>query len=464
MRLPMLRRPIDLLRRFRFLELKLLITALAFFAAGYLLVVFATRQREVVSTVPAALSILWPSSLPILLFAAISIGLNWRAPRTDQMVLPLVAMLAGLGLMLTARLEPSLTTIYGDTYAGVASKQSLWVTIGIGILALMLFLPLDNFFVRFQQLSFFDWLDHHRYVWLSAGLLLMLATFLFGVDPNGSGVRVWFNLGLFYFQPAELLKIVLVVFLASYLAEHREVVSGSYQLGPLKLPPLPYLIPLAGMWGLTMAIIVFQRDLGAALLLFGVFLAMLYVATNNGAYVLAGSGAFAVGAYALYHVVKVVALRVAVWLDPWAVAQDQGYQLVQATYALASGGLFGSGLGKGVPAVIPAVHTDFAFAAIGEEMGLAGTLGVLLIYILLIARGFHIALSLRGKFRDFEQFLAIGLTSILAIQTLVIIGGNLRLIPLTGVTLPFISYGGSSVIINFLIIGLLLRLSGESGK
>lgn len=452
------------LRQLRGTEIQLLLMALLFFAAGYLLVVLVTRQREFVPTVPGILSILWPSTLPFLLFIGVSAGLSWRKSSADQVLLPLVALLTGLSLMLTTRLEPSLVALYDrplqeQLYEGVAAKQSLWVTLGVIVLAVMIFVPWDRLFIRYQKSSFMDWLDHHRYVWLTLGLGLTLATFVFGTDPNGSGVKVWFNFGLFLFQPSELLKIILAIFMASYLEEHREVVSGGYQLGPVTLPPLPYLIPLGGMWGIAMATIVFQRDLGAALLLFGVFLAMLYVATGQGWYVSAGLGAFALGAFVLYQIVPIVRLRVAVWLDPWATAQGTGYQIVQAVYALASGGIFGTGLGRGVPAIVPAIHTDFAFTAIGEEMGLAGTLAVLIAYVLLIFRGYHIALSVSGRFRGFEQLLAIGLTTILAVQTFVITGGNLRLIPLTGITLPFISYGGSSILINFLIIGLLMRIS-----
>lgn len=452
------------LRQFRGVEFQLLFTVLLFFAAGYLLVVTATQQREFVATVPGVLSILWPSALPLLLFIGISFGLSALSPDADQVLLPLVALLAGLSLMLTARLDPSLRELYGDTYAGVADKQSLWVTLGVGVLALMLFVPWDRIFIRWLKLSLIDFLDHYRYIWLGLGLLLIFATFVFGVDPNGSGVKVWFNFGAFLFQPSELLKIILVIFMASYLNEHREVVASGYKLGPLTLPPLPYLVPIIGMWGLAMATIVFQRDLGAALLLFGVFLAMLYTATGRGLYVLAAMLAFGGGAYVLYKVLPVVSLRVEIWLDPWSVAQGYGYQIVQAIYALASGGIFGSGLGLGVPAIVPAIHTDFIFTAVGEEMGLAGTLAVLIAYVLLIFRGFHIALSIPGRFRGFEQLLAVGLTTIIAVQTIIIIGGNLRLIPLTGITLPFISYGGSSVLINFLIVGLLMRISAATRR
>jgi cell division protein FtsW (lipid II flippase) len=436
-------------------ELQLLVTALIFFTCGYVLVVAVTGAQEVVLTPEGVADILWPSVLPFLLFLAISLAMSWRVPEADQLILPLVALLAGLGLMLMARMAPAL----GADFADVDTKQSLWVTLGIVGLALVLFVPWDTLLRRYQRTSLMDWLDHYRYVWLAAGIALILMTFAFGVDPNNSGVKAWFNFGFFYFQPSELLKIVLVIFLASYLNEHRELVARGYRLGPLTLPPLPYLVPLIGMWGLAMGLIIFQRDLGAALMLFSVFLAMLYVATGSGLYVIAGLSAFGAGSVLLYHIVSVVKTRVSIWLDPWSVAQGAGYQIVQAFYALASGGVFGSGLGRGYPTVIPAAHTDFIFTAIGEELGLAGTLGVLAAYLLLIARGYHVALRVPGRFRGFEQLMAVGLTTILAVQTFIIIGGNLRLIPLTGITLPFISYGGSSVLMNFLIIGLLLRIS-----
>jgi len=178
--------------------------------------------------------------------------------------------------------------------------------------------------------------------------------------------------------------------------------------------------------------------------------------------VIAGLCAFGAGSYVLYNVVAVVKTRVSIWLDPWSTAQGSGYQIVQAIYALASGGVFGTGIGQGLPTVIPAVHTDFIFTALSEEMGLAGSLGVLIAYLLLIFRGYQIAARIPGRFRGFEQLLAVGLTTIIAMQTFIIIGGNLRAIPLTGITLPFISYGGSSVVINFLIVGLLLRISANA--
>lgn len=452
----------QMLQKLRSIELRLLVIALLFFAAGYLLVVSVIRSDEVILDIRGVADILWPSVLPFLLFLIISVGMSWRLPEADQIILPLVALLAGLGLLLMARLEPSLELVFPGFYTGIDGRQSLWVTIGAIGLSLVLFVPWDDVMRRYMRTSLMDWLDHHRYTWLVIGILLIVATFVFGADINNSGVRAWFNLGFFYFQPSELLKIILVVFLASYLNEHRQVFSRGYQLGPLVLPPLPYLVPIVGMWGMAMGLIVFQRDLGAALLLFSVFLAMLYVVTTNGVYVMAGLAAFFGGSYVFYHIIAVVKTRISIWLDPWSNAL--GYQNIQAIYALASGGVFGAGLGQGDPAVVPAAHTDFIFTAIGEELGLIGTLAVLIAYILLIFRGLHIALQVPGQFRGFEQLLAVGLTTILAVQTFIIIGGNLRLIPLTGITLPFISYGGSSIVINFLIIGLLLRISAAGHR
>jgi len=448
------------LRRLRFAELQLLITALLFFGSGYLLTTATRPGSEFTRTAQGLAALLWPSSLPILLFVAISLILSWRAPRADQLLLPLVAVLAGLGLLLIARLQASfdaqgLTEIYGD----IAAKQTVFVTAGVALLLVMVLAPLDRIFIRLQRMSLMDWLKNHRWTWVVVGMLLVAITFVFGEGPEGQDQKLWINLGAFTFQPSELLKLALVIFLASYLDEHRQMVAAGWRVGPLTLPPLPYLLPMVGMWGLTMGIIVVQRDLGAALLLFGIFLAMLYVATGNGWYALVGLLAFSGGAYGMYQVIGRVQDRVAIWLNPWADAPGTGYQIVQGQYALAAGGVFGSGLGQGSPAVVPAIHTDFVFTALAEEMGMAGAIGVLLLYILLMYRGYHIALGLNGRFRGFEQLFAIGLTSIIAIQTLIIVGGNLRVIPLTGITLPFISYGGSSVLVNFLIIGLLLRIS-----
>jgi cell division protein FtsW (lipid II flippase) len=454
---------LDQLRRIRFAELQLLITALLFFASGYLLASLSSIGTEQ-QTVRDLLGLLWPSSLPILLFVLISFILSWRLPRADQLILPLVAVLSGIGLLWNARLQDSFDRLYGtEFYGNIASKQAAFVLAGVLLLLGMALAPLDRIFIRLQRMSFMDWLKNHRWIWIMLGLSLVAITLVAGKGPEGQDQRLWIDLGPFNLQPSELLKVILVIFLASYLDEHREVMNEvPFRIGRLRLPPLPYLLPMVGMWGLTMGIIIIQRDLGAALLLFTLFLAMLYVATNKGWYVVAGLGAFAGGAYVLNRAISRVAERVQLWLDPWSMAN--GYQPVQGAYAISAGGVFGTGLGQGLPAYIPASHTDYAFAGLAEELGIAGAMGILIVYVLLMYRGYHIALSINSRFRGFEQLVAIGLTSILVLQTFIIVGGNLRVIPLTGITLPFISYGGSSVLINFLIVGLLLRISANAAR
>ena len=357
----------------------------------------------------------------------------------DQVLLPIAAVLAALGLVLVQRLAPAL-----------AGRQLAWVLLGLA-LCLGIALGLRDLGV----------LHRYRYLWALAGLGLVAATFFFGVDVGGSGDRLWLGIGPLVFQPSELLKVLLVVFLASYLEERRELLARAvYRLGPLRLPPLPYLGPLVVMWAISLALLVAQRDLGAALLFFGIYLAMLYMASGKASYVLAGLALFLAGSWVAWRVFPHVQTRVGAWLNPWAQAASSGYQTVQGLLAFASGGVFGVGLGYGYPGYIPAVHTDFVLAAIGEEMGLAGALAVLALYLLLVYRGFHIALRAHDPF---AQLMAAGLTATLALQTMIIVAGNLKVVPLTGITLPFVSYGGSSLVTNFLIIGILLRISWKTG-
>ena len=318
------------LRRVRLVEVQLLITVLLFFAAGYLLVIATGRNANLLQlNINSVADILWPSSLPLLLYLLVSAGLSYRNPNADQLLLPLVALLSGLGLMFTARLEPVFDRIFVNDegqpiYGAIAAKQSLFVTIGVILLVLMVFVDWDRWiFIRLFRTSMMDWLKNHRWTWMIFGLLLMLLTFAIGVDPNGSGVKVWFRLpGGFLFQPAELLKIVLVIFLASYLVEHREVVSAGYRIGRITLPPLPYLVPMVLIWGLGMGLIVMQSDLGAALLLFGIFVAMLYVATGKAWYAFGSFASFAIGAFVMYKFIGKVEERVALWLESCARLPD----------------------------------------------------------------------------------------------------------------------------------------------
>lgn len=355
----------------------------------------------------------------------------------DQVLLPLAGALAGLGMLLVIRLVPTL-----------GPRQLMWAAVGSVV---MLAVAVGPWEVRL--------LERYKYTSAVAGIMLVALTLLFGVDPNGSGARLWLGTSTLAFQPSEILKVLLVVFLAGYLVDKRELLSnGLWRWGPLRLPPLPYLAPLIAMWGLSLALVVWQRDLGAAILFFGVFLVMVYVAVGSAWYVLSGSLLFVAGSAVCYLLFSHVRLRVEVWLNPWIDPEGRSYQIVQALYALGSGGVFGVGLGKGYPLYVPAVHTDFPFVALSEEGGLAAGLAVLLLYALLVTRGLDLALRAR---LPFNRLLATGLIAVLALQTMVIVGGNLKLIPLTGVTLPFVSYGGSSLLANFLILGVLLRMSHE---
>jgi cell division protein FtsW (lipid II flippase) len=302
------------------------------------------------------------------------------------------------------------------------------------------------------------WLRHYKYTWALAGTALLVFTFLFGTEVNGA--KLWIYLGPIGFQPGEFIKIVLVVFIAGYLAENRALLrDASARIGPIRLPPLPYLLPMLVIFVIVMLVVVIGKDLGTALLFFGIFLTMLFVATGRRSYVLIGLLLFVAGSVVAYQLFGHVARRVDVWLDPWADPADAGYQIVRALYAFGRGGLFGEGLGQGLPTSIPYVSTDFMFAAIAEELGTVGAFAVLALFLALVFRGLRVAIAARD---DFSAMLAVGLTTSLGLQTLIIVAGNLKLIPLTGITLPWVSYGGSSLLASFVVIGLLLSISHRS--
>jgi cell division protein FtsW (lipid II flippase) len=408
----------------------LLVFPVALLAVG--LVMLALVRRQIVE---------WQTLTGAGLFAAgliaAAIWVRRRLPRADPFILPLAATLVAVGQMMTSRLEPSL-----------GPRQGIWVLIGLGAMTLVGLLPSV------------DWLRRYRYTWATLALFLQVLTLAFGKDPNGSGAALWFMLGPVSIQPMEVVKLLLVVFLAAYLDDNRELLANAgRRIGRLQLLPVPYLAPILVMVGTALMLFWLQKDLGPALLFSAVLLAMLYVASGRGAYVGLGLGLLLGGFILADRVFSHVHTRVLIWLDPWSTRETIGYQLVQALYAFASGGVFGSGLDMGSPRYIPAVHTDFVIAAIGEELGLAGTLTIVSLFVLLVQRGFMVALNARS---GFSALLASGLTSVLALQALIILAGTLELIPLTGITLPFVSYGGSSVVANFVLIGLLLRISYES--
>jgi cell division protein FtsW (lipid II flippase) len=425
------------LERFRFTEFQLLIVPSLLAVVG-LLTIFLARSGEVSWT----WSDIWVSLAYVGLLIGMTLWFSVTGFRGDQVLFPIVAMLAGIGLLMIQRLEPVLVA-RGAGWATMAQRQVIYLFVGFAILwAMMVFVKRLN------------WLRRYKYTWAFGGVTLMLITMIFGQEIYGA--RLWINLGFVTIQPGEIVKVIIVVFLAAYLADHQDLLASKYFVGPVGLPPIPYLVPMGIMWLLSIMVVVLQNDLGTALLFFGIFLTMLYVSTGKFWYVAIGMVGFVAAVYLTYERFGHIAVRVRNWIDPWENPLGIGYQQIQSEYAMASGQLFGTGLGYGFPEYIPVVETDYVFAALGEELGLLGAVAILALYLLLVARGFVIALRAVSQF---ERLLAAGLTSIIALQTLIILAGNLRLIPLTGITLPFISAGGSSLITNFIILGILLRIS-----
>ncbi len=372
--------------------------------------------------------------------------------RTDQILFPAVAMLGGLSLLLMQRLPQDLVTqtFFGSTL-GLGQVQLIWLLLTVTVATIL------SIVVRSDS-----WLRRYKYSWAAAGVGLLLLTFVFGTEINGQ--RLTLQIGPLSGQPTELLKVILVVFLAGYLSENRALlVEQDTRLGPLRLPPLPYLAPMVAMWAIALGIVVVQRDLGAALLFFGVFLALLYVATGRISLVLIGLVLFILGSALMADLFDHIRVRIAIWVDPFADPLGAGYQVVQALHAFARGGLLGVGLGAGLPEVggrmpIPEIHTDFPLAALGEELGIVGVIAILGLYLVVVVRGLRIGAAAAD---DFRSLLAIGLALVIGIQAFIIAAGNLKVLPLTGVTLPFISYGGSSLLANALVVGLLLALSDK---
>ncbi len=365
-----------------------------------------------------------------------------RLPNHDPYLLPIVFALTGWGLALIWRLAP-----------GFGLRQTAWLVIATGALLAVALLPRD-----------LRWLRRFRYTWLAAGLLLAALTFFIGVNPQGFGPDLWLGAFGVFLQPTEVLKLLLVIFLAAYLADRREQLfprAGAAPAAPLNpFQRLPYFLPLLTVWGFSMLIVLAQRDLGMGTLYFAAFLVMLYLASGQAAYVAAGGVLLALSGVVGYTLFDVVRIRVDAWLNPWADASGGSFQIVQSLLAFAAGGLFGRGPGLGAPSLVPVAHSDFIFAALAEEWGLAGTLAALGLLAALVFRGLHIALRAHGAF---HQLLAAGLAALLGLQALLIAGGVIRVVPLTGVTLPFLSYGGSSLVVSFVIVGLLLKLSADDG-
>ena len=359
------------------------------------------------------------------------------APGADPALLPIAFALSGIGIAFVTRLAPDL-----------AVNQVMWLFLGVAFMVLVLA------FVRNL-----DKVANYKYTLMIAGFLLLLSPLVPGLGQEIYGSRIWLSLGGFSFQPGEIAKIIIVLFLAGYLAQNREMLSVfTVRVGPFRLPDIRTLLPLILMWGVALLIVVFEKDLGSALVLFFMFLVMLYVATGKKFYLVIGLGLIAVGGVGAFLAFDHVQVRVNTWLDPFADAQNTGYQLTQAIYSIADGDLFGVGLGNGLAEQIPVVESDFIFADIAEEIGLLGAAGVLLLFLCFAIRGFVTAARAKS---DVSSFAAVGLTSVIVLQAFIIVGGVTRLIPLTGITLPFISQGGSSLLASFIIVGLLLRCGDE---
>jgi len=381
------------------------------------------------------------------------LALRLAGNRGDQLLLPAAAAIGSVGFLMLNRLpqSPLGMDLFG-VEMGMATTQLLWFAVGVTGMVAVAVLFRDDGILR-----------HYKYTWALGGGLLLLLTFLFGREVNGA--RLWLYLGPIGFQPGEAIKIVLVIFIAGYLAEKRALLAGaSMRLGPIRVPPLPYLLPMLAIFVMVMLIVVISRDLGTALLFLGIFLTMLFVATGRRSYVLMGILLFVGGAFVAYQLFGHVRVRVDNWIDPFVDPSGAGYQTVQALYAFGRGGLFGEGLGQGLPSVsgrlpIPALPTDFIFAGIAEELGLLGATALLGLALVLVFRGLRTAMLARD---DFSSMFAVGLTISLGLQTLIIVAGNVKLVPLTGITFPFVSYGGSSLLASFVIVGLLLAVSHRS--
>lgn len=421
-------------------ELLLLILAVVVILVAYVLVALAQTPE-----LPPDLAAYGGAMLAIALAA--HLVSRRAAPGADPVLLPITVLLNGLGLVMVRRLDFAFEAAGSESM--LAPAQTMWTVVAVGV-----------FCVTLLALHHHDVLDRYRYVIGLVSILVLLLPLLPGLGREINGARLWVRLGPMTFQPAEIAKLGLVIFFTSYLAEKRQLLAvATNRVGPLMVPPARAFAPVLVAWALSLAILVFQRDFGLSLLFFGVFAIVLYMATQRLAYAGLAGVLFAAGAWVAYLLFDHVALRITTWLDPWSVYETGGFQLAQSLFAIATGGISGVGWGQGRPDFIPFVQTDFIFAAFGEELGLLGTTALLLCYFLLVARGFAVALRARD---DFGMLLAAGLTVIFAIQVFVIIGGVTRLIPLTGLTLPFVSYGGSSLVANYILVALLLRVSSSS--
>ena len=369
------------------------------------------------------------------LFGIAHVATRRFAPTADGTLLPIAGLLNGIGYVFIARLDKDL-----------AGLQATWTAVGIGAYILTL--------VVVRRTREFD---QYRYTFMLVGIGLLMLPLVPGVGRTINGARIWVSIGPANFQPGEFAKIALAIFFASYLVDKRAILSMTTRYGLPNLD-LRHFGPIALAWAASLVVMIAERDLGSSLLFFALFIAMLWIATERLSYLAIGFVLFAIGAVFSSIAFSHVNARIDVWLDPWSDSRGAGYQVVESQYALAWGGITGTGPGLGNPGKIPAAENDFIFAAIGEELGLLGATAVLAAFLLFVGAGLRIALKAE---HPFDKMLATGLTTIIGVQSFIIIGGVIRLVPLTGVTLPFVSYGGSSLIANYVLLALLMRISAS---
>jgi cell division protein FtsW (lipid II flippase) len=392
-----------------------------------------------------------------VLFGAAHVVLRRFAPDADPVMLPAATTLNGLGLAMIHRLDLAYTDRaeqFGrDIPAAAAPAQLTWTAVGVALFVLVIVLVRDH-----------RVLQRFTYTAMVVGLALLLLPLLPVIGATINGARIWIRVLGFSFQPGELAKLVLLVFFAGYLVVKRDVLAlaGRRVLG-IDLPRARDLGPILVAWVASLGVLVFERDLGTSLLFFGVFIAMLYVATERLSWLLIGVGLFLFGSFVAWSLFAHVQDRVDIWLNAFAPrnVSDDSYQLVQGLFGMGTGGLLGKGLGQGRPEIVPYAQTDFIVAAIGEELGLTGFVAVLLLYGIIVQRGLRTAIAVRDSF---GKLLAAGLAFSMALQVFVVVGGVTRLIPLTGLTMPFLSYGGSSLVANWALIALLLRISDAARR
>jgi peptidoglycan glycosyltransferase len=366
------------------------------------------------------------------------LSLRRLAPQADPVLLPLAALLNGMGYVFIAGLD-----------SAEASAQATWTAIAVVCFVLTLAL-----FPRAATL------ERYRYTIALGGIVLLVLPLVPHIGQDINGARLWVRIGPLNFQPEEFAKVALAIFFASVLAERADLLAtGTRRIGRWLVLEPRYVAPLLGAWAVSLLILLAENDLGSSFLFFTLFVSLLWVATGRWAYLGLGAGLFTVGAVFALDVIHHAQTRVQAWLDPWAHFATSGYQIIEGWFALAAGGMWGLGPGQGNPQIIPEASTDFIFASIGEEVGLVGLTGLLIVYLLMMGSGLRVAIRSQ---RSFSKLLATGLSLLLGVQVFVVVGGITRMIPITGLTLPFVSYGGSSLVSNYILLAILLRISNDN--